>query len=126
LDQYSVDYRDRMVEALAYDQPLAEAMKRAFAAAISVYLSGKKKPRGCFLLATALTEALLDRDVRTAMAEGFVSSRRCSRRASASPRSGASLRIALILRPSPRLPRPPSIRWQSGRAPAKGGRGSAA
>jgi TetR/AcrR family transcriptional regulator, copper-responsive repressor len=70
LERYSVDYRDRMVAALDYRRPLREAMTRAFDAAIAIYLSGRK-PRGCFLLATALTEAPFDREVRSAMAGGL-------------------------------------------------------
>src|SRR5438552_5596703 len=71
LDRYSATYRDAMIAALAYDRPLREAMKHAFDAATAIYVSGKKRPRGCFLLATALTEALLDREIKTAMAEGL-------------------------------------------------------
>ena len=61
---------------LAMDEALGtgtveEALLRAYDAALSVYFSGGDGPLGCFVLGTALTEALDDAEVRTIIDEGF-------------------------------------------------------
>jgi len=58
-------------EALVYDQPLRVALQRLYAKALSIYLSGKDGPRGCFAIGTATTEAVGDAKIRAALADGF-------------------------------------------------------
>jgi AcrR family transcriptional regulator len=63
--------RVAMTEALAYDRPLREALQRVYDKALSIYLSGKDSPRGCFAIGTATTEAVQDAEIRASLAEGF-------------------------------------------------------
>jgi AcrR family transcriptional regulator len=58
-------------EALAGDGPLDEALMRAYEAALSIYFSGEGNPRGCFVIGTAVTEAVEDSDIRKSLADGF-------------------------------------------------------
>jgi AcrR family transcriptional regulator len=62
---------DAMREALAYDRPLDEALMRVYLRALSIYFSGKGRPRGCFGIGTAMTEAVEDAKIRAAFAEGL-------------------------------------------------------
>jgi AcrR family transcriptional regulator len=57
-------------EALAGDRPLAEALMLAYEAALSIYFSGKGAARGCFVLGTAVTEAVEDAAIRNSVAAG--------------------------------------------------------
>jgi len=50
---------------------LEEALLRAYDTALSVYFSGDNGPLGCFVLGTALTEALDDAEVRAIIDAGF-------------------------------------------------------
>ena len=58
-------------EALAGDGPLDEALMRAYDAALSIYFSGEGRPRGCFVIGTAVTEAVKDTDIRDSLGVGF-------------------------------------------------------
>jgi TetR/AcrR family transcriptional regulator, copper-responsive repressor len=58
-------------EALAGDGPLDEALIRAYDAALSIYFSGEGRPRGCFVIGTAVTEAVADTEIRNSLAAGF-------------------------------------------------------
>jgi AcrR family transcriptional regulator len=58
-------------EALAGDGPLDEALMRAYDAALSIYFSGEGRPRGCFVIGTAVAEAVEDTDIRDSLAVGF-------------------------------------------------------
>jgi AcrR family transcriptional regulator len=58
-------------EALAGDGPLDEALMRAYDAALSIYFSGEGRPRGCFVVGTAVTEAVEDTDIRDSLAVGL-------------------------------------------------------
>src|SRR5262245_6746279 len=57
-------------KALAYDQPLRDALQRLYRMALSSYLSGQS-PRGCFAIGTATTEAVRDPKIRASLADGF-------------------------------------------------------
>jgi AcrR family transcriptional regulator len=57
-------------EALAQDRPLAEALMLAYEAALSIYFSGKGNARGCFVVGTAVTEAVEDVAIRNSIAAG--------------------------------------------------------
>jgi AcrR family transcriptional regulator len=56
--------------ALAQDRPLSEALMGAYEAALSIYFSGKGAARGCFVLGTAVTEAVEDAAIRNSVAAG--------------------------------------------------------
>jgi AcrR family transcriptional regulator len=58
-------------EALASDRPLDEALMLAYEAALSIYFSGDGRPLGCFVLGTAVTEAVGDPEVRNSLATGL-------------------------------------------------------
>jgi len=59
-------------EALADgDQTLDEALMRAYDGQLSIYFSGDGLSRGCFAIGTATTEAVEDREIRSALAEGL-------------------------------------------------------
>jgi TetR/AcrR family transcriptional regulator, copper-responsive repressor len=58
-------------EALAGDYPLEEALMRAYEAALSIYFSGKGHARGCFVVGTAVAEAVEDAKIRNSVAAGL-------------------------------------------------------
>jgi TetR/AcrR family transcriptional regulator, copper-responsive repressor len=58
-------------EALAGNRPLHEALMLAYEAALSIYFSGKGHARGCFVMGTAITEAVDDADIRNSVAAGL-------------------------------------------------------
>lgn len=61
-----------MRAALDEDVPLAEALMRAYDAALSMYFSPEGEARGCFVVGTAVTEAYDDPEIRSIVAEGFL------------------------------------------------------
>jgi AcrR family transcriptional regulator len=71
LDRYREMGRTAMKEELSYELPLAEALRRLFARAISIYMTGKHGARGCFLIGTATTEAVRDAKIRAVFAAGL-------------------------------------------------------
>lgn len=58
-------------EALANDTPLEKALMLAYEAALSIYFSGDGCPRGCFVIGTAITEAIEDPEIRNSLAAGL-------------------------------------------------------
>jgi TetR/AcrR family transcriptional regulator, copper-responsive repressor len=58
-------------EALADDVPLRDALMRVYDKALSIYFSGDDRPRGCFAIGTAITEAVENPLIRTALAKGL-------------------------------------------------------
>ena len=71
LDRYREMGRTAMKEELSYELPLADALRRMFARAISIYVAGKRSARGCFLIGTAATESVRDAKIRAAFAAGL-------------------------------------------------------
>lgn len=59
-----------MHEALGHEG-LEEALLRAYEAALSIYFSDDYGARGCFVVGTAITEAVDDPDIRQIATEGF-------------------------------------------------------
>jgi TetR/AcrR family transcriptional regulator, copper-responsive repressor len=57
--------------ALAEDRPLGEALMLAYEAVLSIYFSGKGSARGCFVIGTAVTEAVEDLEIRKSVAAGL-------------------------------------------------------
>jgi AcrR family transcriptional regulator len=63
---------DTMREALAdRGRPLEKVLMRAYDAQLSIYFSGDGRPRGCFAVGTATTEAVEDPAIRSALLEGL-------------------------------------------------------
>ncbi len=60
-----------MRAVMGQDAPLRVALGALFGAAIAAYVSGETGQRGCFIIGTAVTQAVDDPDVR-ALAAGFV------------------------------------------------------
>jgi AcrR family transcriptional regulator len=58
-------------EALAQDRPLDESLMLAFEAALSIYFSGRGSARGCFVIGTAVTEAVDNAAIRNSVAAGL-------------------------------------------------------
>jgi len=58
-------------EALAEHAPLREALMQAYEAALSIYFSGKGRPLGCFVVGTAVAEAVEDIKIRNSVAAGL-------------------------------------------------------
>jgi AcrR family transcriptional regulator len=71
MERYREMGRTVMQEELSYEVALEEALRRTFARAISIYLSGAHGARGCFLTNTAATESVRDADIRAAFAAGL-------------------------------------------------------
>jgi TetR/AcrR family transcriptional regulator, copper-responsive repressor len=70
LDQYWEQGFALMREALVHDRPISEALMRVYDKALGMYFSGRR-PRGCFAIGTATTEAVEEPTIRTAFAAGL-------------------------------------------------------
>ncbi len=53
-----------LTAALKPEEPLRVALERVFGAASLVYTQGERAQRGCFLIGTAVTEAVADPEIR--------------------------------------------------------------
>jgi AcrR family transcriptional regulator len=71
LDLYRARTREALAKALGGDQPLREALHKVYDTAISIYLSGHKGARGCFIIGTAVPQAVTDSNVRAALADAL-------------------------------------------------------
>ena len=71
LERYRELGREAMKEELSYELPVADALRRVFARAISLYLAGRQGARGCFLIGTAATESVRDAKIRSVFAAGL-------------------------------------------------------
>lgn len=60
-----------ITEALSHDEKLRPALRRIYQLALDLYLSGASGARGCFLIGTAVTESVLDADVRGILRESL-------------------------------------------------------
>ena len=58
-------------ELLAGEKPLGETLTCIYDVALSIYFSGEEQVLGCFVLATAVTEAAGDAEVQDIIAKGF-------------------------------------------------------
>jgi AcrR family transcriptional regulator len=71
LERYRAMARVGMKEALAPDRTLRDGIAAVYKKALSLYFSGAAGPRGCFMIGTALTEAVGDPDLRKALGDGL-------------------------------------------------------
>jgi AcrR family transcriptional regulator len=60
-----------MREALAENVELEKALMSVYDGALSIYFSGDGRPRGCFVIGTAVTEAVEDSEIRNSLAAGL-------------------------------------------------------
>jgi DNA-binding YbaB/EbfC family protein len=60
-----------MRKALDGDHVLETALMRVYDAALAIYFSGDGPARGCFVVGTAITEAVDDPEVRRSVMDGF-------------------------------------------------------
>lgn len=58
-------------QALAPDEPLRAALERVYSGSAALYMRGEGAQRGCFLVGTAVTEAVLDEAVRDVLGESL-------------------------------------------------------
>jgi AcrR family transcriptional regulator len=68
-DLYRARTREALAKALGGDQPLRIALRNVYDTAIAIYLSGDKGGRGCFIIGTAVAQAVTDRGTRAALAD---------------------------------------------------------
>ncbi len=94
LARYRAMAREAMGEALARDKPLRDGLRSVYETALALYFSGEGGARGCFLIGTALTEAVLDAAIRAALADAlheiddaFEARLRCARKQGELPRN---------------------------------------
>ena len=69
LDLYRARTRDALAKALGGEAPLRVALRKVYDAAIEIYLSGHNGARGCFIIGTAVAQAVTDPDIRAALAD---------------------------------------------------------
>ena len=60
-----------MDEALKPDCPLPDTLMRLYRKTLAFYIPSEGRPRGCFAISTATTEAMDDAKIRAAFAEGL-------------------------------------------------------
>jgi TetR/AcrR family transcriptional regulator, copper-responsive repressor len=60
-----------MREALVDAIPLDQALMRVYEKALAIYFSGNGRPRGCFAIGTATTEAVENAEIRDSLAKGL-------------------------------------------------------
>jgi TetR/AcrR family transcriptional regulator, copper-responsive repressor len=69
VDLYRAHTREAFAKALGGDNPLRTALRKVYDTAISIYLSGDDGARGCFIIGTAVTQAVTDPDTRAALGD---------------------------------------------------------
>src|ERR1700720_835067 len=70
--RYRADARAGMIDIFRGELPIRERLRRIYAVALDIYLSGEAGPRGCFTVMTAASEAVADPEIRGMVLEGFV------------------------------------------------------
>jgi len=73
LSQYLQMAFASMREALAADLPLEKALMHVYDGALAIYFAGNGRARGCFMIGTAVTETLEDREIRASVTAGVQS-----------------------------------------------------
>jgi AcrR family transcriptional regulator len=69
--RYRADARAAMTEIFRENLPIRQRLRKIYAVAIDIYLSGETGPRGCFTVMTATSEAVADPDIRAMVLEGL-------------------------------------------------------
>jgi AcrR family transcriptional regulator len=68
-DAYRERTRDTFAVLFRSDEPLRDALRKIYDTAIAIYLSGDNGPRGCFIISTAVAQAVTDPDIRAGLAD---------------------------------------------------------
>jgi TetR/AcrR family transcriptional regulator, copper-responsive repressor len=68
-DLYRARTRDAFRETFSSGDPLRRALCKVYDKAMSIYLSGENGPRGCFIVGTAVAQAVTDPGIRAAVAD---------------------------------------------------------
>jgi TetR/AcrR family transcriptional regulator, copper-responsive repressor len=68
-DAYCERTRDAFAAVFSGDERLRDALRRVYDTGIAIYLSGDNSPRGCFIIGTAVAQAVIDPDIRAALAD---------------------------------------------------------
>jgi AcrR family transcriptional regulator len=68
-DLYRERTRAGLARELSGDHPLRTALRNVYDKAIAIYLSGGSGPRGCFIIGTAVAQAVTEPAVRVALAD---------------------------------------------------------
>lgn len=68
LARYRKQLRDTIATALDGETALRPALLNAYRASLDIFCAGDRGPRGCFILGTAMSEAVLDRALRKTLA----------------------------------------------------------
>ena len=63
--------RDVFAPMFSEPGPLADKLKRIFAEALNLYVSGDEGPRGCFTVLTASSDAIADPEIRALVGEAI-------------------------------------------------------
>lgn len=71
LDEYRAMARAAMTRALDPALPLREGLMRMYQGALALYLPRDRSARGCFMIGTAVTEAVVDDETREGLAAGL-------------------------------------------------------
>jgi AcrR family transcriptional regulator len=69
--RYRADARAAMADIFRAELPIRKRLRRIFAVALDIYLSGEAGPRGCFTVMTAASEAISDPEIRAMVLEGL-------------------------------------------------------
>jgi AcrR family transcriptional regulator len=67
-DVYCERTRAAFAAVFSGDEPLPDALRKVYDTGIAIYLSGNNGPRGCFIIGTAVAQAVTDPDIRAALA----------------------------------------------------------
>jgi AcrR family transcriptional regulator len=70
-DLYRARTREALGKALSGNDPLRVALRNVYGTAISIYLSGDNGQRGCFIIGTAVAQAVTDPETRAALADSL-------------------------------------------------------
>jgi TetR/AcrR family transcriptional regulator, copper-responsive repressor len=73
LDRYIAVGRQTMTEVMLSDMPLALALLRVYKLALGMYFPPGGVARGCLLIGTAATQAVVDAEVRDRLGDGLLS-----------------------------------------------------
>lgn len=71
LERYVEGSRQAMIGVMGSDLPLAQALSRVYQLALGMYLPSGSAARGCLLIGTAATQAVVDAEVRQRLGNGL-------------------------------------------------------
>lgn len=71
LEKTRAELEAALTRVMAPEEPLRAALTRVFEATAAIYDQGDRGPRGCFLIGTAVTEAVDDPDIKAVLARAL-------------------------------------------------------